>query len=48
MEAKDICPDCNLPTDQCLCCEGCGHVCSLDLGEPFCPVCKPAPQTSEK
>jgi len=30
-----------MPVEQCSCCGECGHICSLDYGEPYCPVCFP-------
>ena len=37
-----ICPVCELPDRDCVCC-GCSHVCPRDQGETFCPVCLPEP-----
>ncbi|MEW6600857.1 MAG: hypothetical protein AB1499_07790 [Nitrospirota bacterium] len=45
MENKiKTCPVCEKPLDKCECCAECGHICSLDLGEPHCPVCFPEKQ----
>ncbi|MGD2080751.1 MAG: hypothetical protein PVJ36_06450 [Nitrospirota bacterium] len=44
MENDETCPVCKKPKDQCVCCPECGHVCPLELGEPYCPVCKPKPK----
>jgi tRNA(adenine34) deaminase len=38
---EDICLTCGKPLSKCTCCPECGHICSLDYGEPFCPVCLP-------
>ena len=40
-ENKGGCPVCGYPEDECVCCPECGHVCPLDAGEDFCPVCSP-------
>jgi hypothetical protein len=48
MEKTETCPVCQKPEDQCVCCPECGHVCPLDLGEPYCPVCKPEPKKPGK
>jgi len=37
----DSCPVCILPMIDCICCPGWGHVCPLDEGEAYCPVCLP-------
>ncbi len=39
---KTICPVCELPGKDCICC-GCEHICPRDRGEPYCPVCLPEP-----
>jgi len=39
----ELCPVCKQPIDECICCPECGHVCLLDQGELYCPVCKPKP-----
>ena len=43
-----ICHVCEKPADECTCCAECGHICSLDLGEPYCPVCFPEKQVDNK
>jgi len=40
----ELCPVCKEQTDKCVCCPECGHVCLLDMGELYCPVCKPEPK----
>lgn len=42
--AEELCPVCTYPLPECVCCAECGHDCPLDAGEPFCPVCSPAPR----
>ncbi len=37
----DICPVCGLDINECICCPECGHICALDEGELYCPVCSP-------
>ena len=39
----DLCPECGLALNECVCCPECGHICALDEGELYCPVCSPAP-----
>ena len=34
---------CEKPVYECECCAECGHICSLDYGELYCPVCFPNP-----
>jgi len=46
MLIMETCPVCDNPLDQCTCCPEWGHVCLLDLGELFCPVCRPEPKKS--
>jgi len=41
MEEETPCPECGRAGAACTCCEGCGHDCLLDHGEPWCPVCLP-------
>jgi len=36
-----ICKVCNRPVEKCICCPECGHICDLDRGENYCPVCFP-------
>ncbi len=38
----EICAVCERSLEECICCPECGHICSLDTGELFCPVCFPA------
>lgn len=40
-EKEELCPACNNRIDDCVCCPECGHVCALDEGELYCPVCGP-------
>ncbi len=37
----EICKVCEKPIKECICCPECGHICSLDNGENYCPVCLP-------
>ena len=37
----EICEVCKKPIQECICCPECGHICSLDSGELYCPVCFP-------
>ncbi len=37
----DTCPVCGLAMNECICCPECGHICALDEGELYCPVCSP-------
>jgi hypothetical protein len=39
--AEKKCAICKEPAEKCICCPECGHVCSLDYGEIYCPVCFP-------
>jgi hypothetical protein len=48
METVEKCPVCNQSKDKCICCPECGHICMLDEGEYFCPVCKPNPKEAGK
>jgi len=41
---EKVCPDCGGVEGECICCLGCGHICPLDSGELFCPICKPEPE----
>lgn len=41
--SPDTCQVCGEPIDECICCPECGHLCPLDLGELYCPVCRPEP-----
>ena len=41
-QEKDICPVCEMPLKDCVCC-GCGHACPRELGEAYCPICLPEP-----
>lgn len=43
-EGVELCPVCTNPITECVCCTECGHACPLDAGEPYCPVCSPAPE----
>ena len=38
---EELCPVCENPVSECVCCPECGHVCALDEGELYCPVCSP-------
>jgi tRNA(adenine34) deaminase len=38
---ENICEVCEKPIKECICCPECGHICSLDRGEYYCPVCFP-------
>lgn len=40
----ELCPVCQYPLDQDVCCPECGHDCLLEKGEPYCPVCSPEPK----
>jgi len=37
----EICDVCEKPIEECICGPECGHICSLDSGENYCPVCLP-------
>lgn len=37
----EICEVCKKPLNECVCCPECGHICDLDKGEYYCPVCFP-------
>jgi hypothetical protein len=43
----ETCEICENPVDECICCDGCGHICMLDYGEPYCPVCFPEKKSDE-
>ena len=43
----DVCDECGSPVSECVCCSGCGHVCPRDLGELYCPICLPDPETQK-
>lgn len=40
---EELCPVCEHRLDDCICCPECGHVCAIDSGELYCPVCGPVP-----
>lgn len=40
-DLTEICPVCRQPVHLCACCPECWHICSLDHGKYFCPVCPP-------
>jgi hypothetical protein len=40
-DKEEICQICGNRTEECICCPECGHVCALDAGELYCPVCGP-------
>jgi len=44
----EICEICEEPIDKCICCSECGHICSLDYGELYCPVCFPEKKSDEE
>jgi tRNA(adenine34) deaminase len=44
---KNVCDICGLPLEDCSCCGECSHICSLDYGEEFCPVCFPDQRPKE-
>ncbi|MCK5139421.1 MAG: hypothetical protein KAQ85_06235, partial [Thermodesulfovibrionia bacterium] len=41
MDKREFCDVCEKPEEECICCPECGHICSLDNGELYCPVCFP-------
>ncbi len=43
-----ICEVCKKPSEECTCCPECGHICSLDYGEPYCPVCLPEKDSDKR
>jgi hypothetical protein len=43
-----ICEICENPIDKCVCCAECGHICSLDSGELYCPVCFPEKRSDDE
>lgn len=48
-DTKELCPACGYPVDECVCCPECGHVCPIDEGETYCPVCgPPEPEKKDK
>src|SRR3989338_8522156 len=42
----EICQICEKSTEKCICCPECGHICGLDNGENYCPVCFPKKKSS--
>ena len=43
-----VCPVCKLPIMECICCPERGHVCPLDQGDSYCPVCSPDPVSTAR
>jgi|GEM_PF-2360418 len=41
----EVCEVCKRPVEECICCPECGHICALDEGEYYCPVCLPLRKT---
>jgi hypothetical protein len=41
MDKREVCDICEKVNEECICCPECGHICSLDIGESYCPVCFP-------
>lgn len=41
VKKEETCTVCKNPVDDCVCCPECGHVCALNEGELYCPVCGP-------
>ncbi|MCK4846528.1 MAG: hypothetical protein KAS88_02565 [Deltaproteobacteria bacterium] len=35
------CRACGEVLENCVCCPECGHICPLEQGEDYCPVCSP-------
>ncbi|MEK7308553.1 MAG: tRNA adenosine(34) deaminase TadA [Nitrospirota bacterium] len=44
----EICQICEKSTEECICCPECGHICGLDNGENYCPVCFPKNKSSDQ
>jgi len=44
---EEICPECKMRADECMCCPECGHVCVLSEDELYCPVCGPVKPKTE-
>ena len=44
-ENREICEVCLKQIDDCICCPECSHICDLDYGEYYCPVCFPMKKT---
>ncbi len=44
----EICDVCKKPIEECICCPECGHICSLDRGELYCPVCFPEKKLNDE
>ncbi|MBI4929731.1 MAG: tRNA adenosine(34) deaminase TadA [Bacteroidetes bacterium] len=44
----EICEVCERPIKECICCPECGHICGLDYGEKYCPVCFPEEKADER
>ncbi len=47
-EKYEKCPVCGNRIDECICCPECGHICVMDEGELYCPVCGPVPPKGEE
>lgn len=45
---EEVCKQCGMRVEDCLCCPECGHICAIDQGEPYCPVCGPVGGKAEE
>jgi hypothetical protein len=41
MDKREVCDICEKTNEEHICCPECGHICSLDTGESYYPVCFP-------
>ncbi|HXI10421.1 MAG TPA: hypothetical protein VNK06_06400 [Thermodesulfobacteriota bacterium] len=44
---EEFCPVCGNRVEDCVCCPECGHECTLNQGEMYCPVCGPVQPKTE-
>jgi rubrerythrin len=44
---EELCPACGKRVEDCVCCPECGHLCALDEGGLYCPVCGPVKSKEE-
>jgi len=45
---EKICEVCEKPIKKCICCPECGHICSLDRGGYYCPICLPGKNQTDE
>jgi hypothetical protein len=45
---REICEICEKKVDDCICCPECSHICDLDYGKYYCPICFPKKKASDE